>query len=114
MTLSPRFEQALTYASIAHSDQVRKGTEIPYVSHLLAVDSASDRAGRLPDGALEALMLGADPGGQAARNVRSRADTAASSRNTHSQTTSADQPAAASASSATESRARLRAIFAIQ
>lgn len=35
--LTPRFESALQYACIVHAGQVRKGTAVPYVSHLLAV-----------------------------------------------------------------------------
>ena len=37
MILSPRFEQALLYAAVVHAGQVRKGTGVPYLSHLLAV-----------------------------------------------------------------------------
>ena len=32
-----RFARALRYALSAHGDQKRKGTQIPYVSHLLQV-----------------------------------------------------------------------------
>jgi GTP pyrophosphokinase len=39
MNLSPRFEQALHYAVLIHAGQLRKGTEIPYLSHLLGVAS---------------------------------------------------------------------------
>lgn len=35
--LSDRFAQALTYAHQLHQTQARKGSEIPYISHLLAV-----------------------------------------------------------------------------
>lgn len=35
--LAGRFAQAVGYAATAHGDQVRKGTDLPYVSHLLAV-----------------------------------------------------------------------------
>jgi (p)ppGpp synthase/HD superfamily hydrolase len=35
--LSPRFQEALTYAAQLHNPQTRKGTALPYVSHLLAV-----------------------------------------------------------------------------
>ncbi|MGE4428321.1 MAG: HD domain-containing protein [Solirubrobacteraceae bacterium] len=35
--LTDRFDQALMYASAHHRDDVRKGTGIPYLSHLLAV-----------------------------------------------------------------------------
>ena len=67
MTLSPRFAQAMTYASIAHSDQVRKGTEIPYVSHLLAVAGLVLEHGGDEDEAIAALLHDAveDAGGQA-------------------------------------------------
>ncbi len=37
MTLGPRFEQALAYATQIHTLQKRKGTPVPYVSHLLSV-----------------------------------------------------------------------------
>ena len=39
MNLSPRFEHALHYAVLIHAGQLRKGTEIPYLSHLLGVAS---------------------------------------------------------------------------
>ncbi|MFP4693364.1 MAG: hypothetical protein ACLFM2_05825 [Halothece sp.] len=39
MTLSSRFDRALTFASDLHRDQVRKGSNIPYISHLLGVCS---------------------------------------------------------------------------
>jgi (p)ppGpp synthase/HD superfamily hydrolase len=35
--LSNRFEQALVYAAQVHANQVRKGGDVPYVSHLLSV-----------------------------------------------------------------------------
>ena len=38
-TLTDRFDQALTYAREHHRDDWRKGTDIPYVSHLLGVCS---------------------------------------------------------------------------
>ena len=37
MTLSARYTDALTFAAEAHHGQLRKGTSIPYLSHLLAV-----------------------------------------------------------------------------
>lgn len=37
--LSNRFSEALIYASKLHNRQTRKGTDIPYVSHLMAVAS---------------------------------------------------------------------------
>jgi (p)ppGpp synthase/HD superfamily hydrolase len=35
--LTTRFEEALVYASRLHADQLRKETNIPYLSHLLSV-----------------------------------------------------------------------------
>jgi GTP pyrophosphokinase len=35
--LTDRFDRALLYATHVHGGQVRKGTSIPYVAHLLAV-----------------------------------------------------------------------------
>ncbi len=43
--LSVRFQDALAYASRLHAAQVRKGTRIPYVSHLLGVASLVLEAG---------------------------------------------------------------------
>jgi uracil-DNA glycosylase len=46
--LSQRFDAAVAYARTIHADQVRKGTQIPYLAHLLSVaalvieDGASD------------------------------------------------------------------------
>jgi (p)ppGpp synthase/HD superfamily hydrolase len=37
LILSQRFEDALAYAARLHAKQIRKGTTIPYVSHLLSV-----------------------------------------------------------------------------
>lgn len=37
MDLSPRLRRALNTAAVAHRDQVRKGSGIPYVSHVYAV-----------------------------------------------------------------------------
>ena len=34
--LTARFEEALVFAARLHAGQTRKGSEIPYVSHLLA------------------------------------------------------------------------------
>ena len=39
INLSPRYEAALVMATQLHASQKRKGTSIPYVSHLLAVSS---------------------------------------------------------------------------
>jgi (p)ppGpp synthase/HD superfamily hydrolase len=37
MGYSERFDEALLFAARLHKDQVRKGSEVPYVTHLLAV-----------------------------------------------------------------------------
>jgi GTP pyrophosphokinase len=37
--LTDRYSDALAYAALVHRNQVRKGTNIPYLSHLLAVSS---------------------------------------------------------------------------
>ena len=36
---SPQFEQALHYAVLIHAGQIRKGTDVPYIAHLLGVTS---------------------------------------------------------------------------
>ncbi len=67
MKLSPKFEEALQYAASIHSEQMRKGTEIPYVSHLLGVASIALEYGADEDEAIGALLhdAGEDAGGQA-------------------------------------------------
>jgi GTP pyrophosphokinase len=54
--LTERFDTALGYASAAHRSQLRKGTTIPYVSHLLAVASRVLEAGGDEDEAIAALL----------------------------------------------------------
>jgi (p)ppGpp synthase/HD superfamily hydrolase len=39
VALTGRFTDAVAYAAIAHADHVRKGTEVPYLAHLLGVSS---------------------------------------------------------------------------
>lgn len=78
--LGPRFEAALLYASTVHAHQRRKGSDIPYLAHLLAVaalvieDGAA--AGRLSeDEAIAALLHDAaeDAGGEGRlRDIRAR------------------------------------------
>ena len=67
--LTHRFEEALAYAAQLHARQRRKGTEIPYVSHLLAVASLAIEAGASEDEAIAALLHDAveDQGGAATR-----------------------------------------------
>jgi (p)ppGpp synthase/HD superfamily hydrolase len=54
--LTKRFEDALAYATRLHARQRRKGTDIPYVSHLLAVSSLVMEAGGNEDEAIAALL----------------------------------------------------------
>lgn len=66
-TLTQRFRDALQYATQLHNGQVRKGTTIPYVSHLLAVTAMVLEDGGDEDQAIAALLHDAveDQGGQA-------------------------------------------------
>ena len=65
MPLGPRFCEALTYAATLHATQVRKGTTIPYVSHLLSVAGLALEHGADEDTAIGALLHDAveDQGG---------------------------------------------------
>ncbi|HWI25763.1 MAG TPA: HD domain-containing protein [Stellaceae bacterium] len=75
MILSRRYDDALIYASGLHREQMRKGTQIPYVSHLLAVSSLVIEHGGDEDQAIAGLLDDAaeDQGGEATlREIRSR------------------------------------------
>lgn len=63
--LSERFEAALIYASQLHANQRRKGTTIPYISHLLGVASLVIEDGGDEDEVIAALLHDApeDQGG---------------------------------------------------
>jgi (p)ppGpp synthase/HD superfamily hydrolase len=54
--LTARFSEAVRWASLLHSDQSRKGTRIPYVSHLLAVASLVLEDGGDEDEAIAAVL----------------------------------------------------------
>ena len=54
--LTDRFHDALKYASALHDTQVRKGSKIPYVAHLLAVTSIVLEAGGTEDEAIAAVL----------------------------------------------------------
>lgn len=54
--LSSRYDAALAYAADAHRHQVRKGTGVPYLSHLLAVSGLVLEAGGDEDEAIAALL----------------------------------------------------------
>jgi len=69
MVLSDRFKDALCYAADLHADQVRKGSGVPYVAHLLGVTSLVLEFGGTEDEAIAALLHDAveDQGGQQTR-----------------------------------------------
>lgn len=72
--LGERFERALVLAHRLHARQRRKGTDIPYISHLLAVCALVLEAGGTEDEAIGALLHDAaeDQGGQATLAVIER------------------------------------------
>jgi len=61
----PRFAAALAYAARVHAVQFRKGTSIPYVTHLLAVAAIVGEGGGSEDEVIAALLHDAveDQGG---------------------------------------------------
>lgn len=64
--LTERYAEALRLAWLLHNGQLRKGTKIPYVSHLIAVSSISLEHGANEDEAIAALLHDAveDAGGK--------------------------------------------------
>jgi (p)ppGpp synthase/HD superfamily hydrolase len=54
--LTDRFDRALAFASALHRDQTRKGTRVPYFSHLLAVAAIAIEHGAKEDEAIAALL----------------------------------------------------------
>src|SRR5215210_4052097 len=73
MPYGEKFENALEYASRLHRDQYRKGTSIPYITHLLAVASIVGENGGTEDEVVAALLHDApeDQGGEARlRDIR--------------------------------------------
>src|SRR5262249_24581808 len=58
--LGERFEEALRFAAATHRSQVRKGSGIPYVGHLLGVCSLVIEDGGDEDEASAALLQDAD------------------------------------------------------
>ena len=67
MRLTARFEEAANYAVRLHSEQFRKGTEIPYAAHLFSAASIALTHGANEDEAIGALLHDAveDQGGTA-------------------------------------------------
>lgn len=64
--MSDKFSQALLVASSLHASQARKGGEVPYIAHLLAVCALVLEAGGEEDLAIAALLHDAveDQGGE--------------------------------------------------
>ncbi|MFC5571117.1 HD domain-containing protein [Lysobacter yangpyeongensis] len=54
--LTERFTRAVDYARIAHAGQVRKGTTIPYLTHLLGVAALVIEHGGTEDQAIAGLL----------------------------------------------------------
>jgi len=67
--LGPRFASALGFAAHLHATQLRKGTQTPYVAHLLAVTALAIEHGANEDEAIAALLHDAveDQGGAETR-----------------------------------------------
>ena len=63
--LGPRFDEAFAYASTLHRRQLRKGKQVPYLSHLMGVASLVLEDGGDEDEAIAALLHDAveDQGG---------------------------------------------------
>jgi (p)ppGpp synthase/HD superfamily hydrolase len=63
--LTERFNQALLYAAQVHKNQVRKGSGVPYIAHLLGVTALVLEDGGDEDQAISALLHDAveDQGG---------------------------------------------------
>src|ERR1035437_3185969 len=66
MILSPDFVESMTQAGHLHRRQMRKGTEIPYLSHIIAVATIVLELGGTEEEAIGALLHDAveDQGGQ--------------------------------------------------
>jgi (p)ppGpp synthase/HD superfamily hydrolase len=56
VSLTSRFDEAESYARTVHDGQTRKGTSIPYYSHLMAVASLVLDSGGTEDEAIAALL----------------------------------------------------------
>lgn len=56
VVLTPRYFDAVQYASQAHAQQTRKGKPTPYISHLLGASASVLEAGGDEDQAIAALL----------------------------------------------------------
>lgn len=75
MMLTDRFSTALDHARQAHATQLRKGSGIPYLAHVLAVAAIALEHGADEDTAIAALLhdVAEDQGGEAAlAEIRAR------------------------------------------
>jgi len=75
VALTPRYAEAVQYASELHAGQTRKSTNIAYISHLLGVSSLVLEAGGDEDMAIAALLHDGpeDQGGRATlEEIRAR------------------------------------------
>lgn len=75
--LTDRFADAVAYATVLHAAQIRKGTSVPYIAHLLGVASLVLEAGGDEDMAIGGLLHDAaeDQGGEARlRDIEARFD----------------------------------------
>ncbi|MBN1093325.1 HD domain-containing protein [Blastococcus sp. TML/M2B] len=76
--LSERFDEALVFASRHHREQPRKGSRVPYMSHLMSVSSLVLEHGGTEDQAIAALLhdavedAPAGQGGAVLADIRSR------------------------------------------
>ncbi len=66
LRLTLRFDDAVAYATAVHGGQLRKGTGIPYIAHLLGVATITMEFGGDEDEAIGALLHDAaeDAGGR--------------------------------------------------
>ncbi|MDX6381108.1 MAG: hypothetical protein QOI57_2132 [Rubrobacteraceae bacterium] len=75
MTYGEKFEETLLYTARLHRDQTRKGSEVPYVTHLLAVAAIVGENGGTEDEVVAALLHDApeDRGGkERLKDIRAR------------------------------------------
>ena len=76
--LSERFDEALAYASRHHREQLRKGSCVPYMTHLMSVSALVLEHGGSEDQAIAALLhdavedAPAGQGGAVLADIRSR------------------------------------------
>jgi (p)ppGpp synthase/HD superfamily hydrolase len=66
VVLTTRYTDAFDYARVIHAGDIRKGTAIPYLAHVLAVSTLVLEAGGTEDQAIAGLLhdVAEDHGGQ--------------------------------------------------